>query len=363
MLSRIALAVASGLLWGAAVTTMETLSQPIQPLRISGLLALMGAIGWTWVVSGLWWALVALPLTHLPVRPLVLLTPVLAIAITLVHLATWTLGLTMSLNDGVVALLGETPPRDALFFHVLWMNLFYGGLYLLAFAGLQRAWRSQRVLAELASSRAEVDAVRQGQRLQTLRGGLQPRILVESLEALQASFTATPDRASAIFDELVRFLRTAMPAIREQRATLRSELKLVERYAELRRQIGFGGGARVDEPAGRYGDVSFPPLCLLPLVEELACDLPPGGALQTHWAAGPGWTGVRLEVPCGPDALPESVGVEAERRLRLELAALHGQKAVLTLSRRAGSTTLQLGVAEPPFAFPLNHKMFEETVS
>jgi len=264
------------------------------------------------------------------------------------------------MNEGVSALLGQPPPLDALFLHVLWMNLFYGGLYLFAFAGWRRAWRSQRLLAELASSRAEVDAVRQEQRLQTLRGGLQPGILVEALEAVQANFTAAPTRASAIFDELVRFLRTAMPAIREQRATLGSELKLVERYAELRRQIGVGGGAAWQEVPCSSGDVAFPPLRLLPLVEELACELPPGAALQTHWASGDGWTRVRLEVPCGSHPLPESVGGEAERRLRLELTALHGSRAVLMLSRRSGSTSLRLGMTEPSCIVPLDPQFFED---
>jgi len=357
---RIVVACLCGLLWGAATTTMETLSQPTQALPLSSLIALTGAIGWTWAVSGVLWALAALLLANLPARYLALLIGPLAFVIALIHLATWTLGLTISLNGGVTALLGQSPSPDALFLHVLWMNLFYGGLYLFAFAGWRRAWRSQQLLAELASSRAEVDALRQEQRLQTLRGGLQPGILIEALEALQTNFTAAPARASAIFDELVRFLRAAMPAIREQRATLSSELKLVERYAELRRQIGVGGGAVLHEPSSSCSDVSFPPLRLLPLIEELACDLPPGAAVHTHWISEPGWTGVRLEVPCGPAPLPESVGGEAERRLRLELAALHGSNAILTLLRGSGCTSLRLGVAEPLFALPFNPQMFED---
>jgi hypothetical protein len=359
---RIAVAALCGLLWAAAATAMETLSQPMQALQLPSLIALMGAIGWTWVVSGLLWALAALLFANLSGRQLAVLIAPLALAIALVHLATWSLGLTISMNEGVSALLGQPPPLDALFLHVFWMNMFYGGLYLFAFAGWRRAWRSQRLLAELASSRAEMDAVRQEQRLQTLRGGLQPAILVEALEAVQTHFTAAPARASAIFDELVRFLRTAMPAIREQRATLGSELKLVERYAELRRQIGVGGGAAWPEPPSLLGDVPFPPLRLLPLVEELACNLPADAALQAHWASGPSWTVVRLDVPCGPQPLAETIGGDAERRLRLELTALHGPKAVLMLSRNSGNTSLRIAVAEPSCIVPFNRQTFEDNL-
>ena len=338
---------ACGLLLCAAVTAMETLSEPLQDLPNREVRELVGSVAWTWLVNGMWWSVATSLLAHLPARRLAASIGPLASAVTLLHVGTWKLGFTFSLDGGSADLMGRAQQPAAIALHILWANTFFGGLYLMSFAGFRRAGRSRRLLNELVSNRAEVEAEQQEARLQTLRGQLQPGVVIEALELLQVSYAEAPAHGNAVFDKLVRFLRAAMPSVREQGVTLGSELALVGHYAELRRQTGAGGGAAVQEVPVDFIDIDFPALCLLPLIEMLACGVPPDAVLVVQPMAGIGWTGAEIDVPCGQQPLSSAVGADLERRLRLELAALHGPNAALTLHRRPYCTKVSIHLPLP----------------
>ncbi len=361
-LARVAIAMACGLLWGGAVTAVDTLAQPSRALGTAALVELVLAIGWTWAVCGVWWALAALALRRLAAGWLFLAIPPLALLVSLLHFASWQLGLNISLNGGSAALLGEPPPPEAIFFHTLWMNLFFGGIFLIGATGSYRASHARQALHQLAASRMQVEAERQQYKLGALRGQIQPQILIEAIGALHVAYASFPERAELLFGQLVDFLRAAMPGIRGDKPMLAAELDLVAAFATLRHEVGGGSSAAIEiDRDGTPPTLLFPPLCLLPVVDDIVRTLPASGRLHIAARREPHdfllclTSTTRLRK--GPLLAPAT-----ERRLRLGLAALYGAEASLAIVQAARSLIIEIRLPlaasqKPPLVVPLEQRI------
>ena len=122
--------------------------------------------------------------------------------------------------------------------------------------------------ATLARTGAERDIVEM--RLQVIQARVEPEILFGALADVRAGYARDTAAADALLDDLIAYLRAALPQMRKGASTVAREAGLAQAYLRV-------------VPAGREGrlvaelvlddcaqDEPFPPLVLLPLVHAAA---------------------------------------------------------------------------------------------
>jgi LytS/YehU family sensor histidine kinase len=158
-----------------------------------------------------------------------------------------------------------------------------------------------------------------------------------------------------MIDELIAYLRAAMPKMRDTSSTVGQELDLVRAYlAIVRLRLGERLAFEIESPK-EVADVRMPPMMLLPLVDHTIAhgiaQSQAKGSIRIHTEVIDGK--VRLEIAdSGVGFLPGNEG-EAIGGIRERLAALFESKAHLELREREGNTTeavleIPLEVAEGP---------------
>lgn len=204
---------------------------------------------------------------------------------------------------------------ESLLVYDLWINLFYGGLLMTAFVLMARSERMQAMLRDAAIARGRSEAMHGELQLQALQAQVDPRLLLACLDQAQALYRDQPDRADALLEHLVDFLRTAMPGLKQRHSTLAAELQLAEAFAAL--QQAMPGRARwsIEAPRGPL-DIGFPSLLLLPLLALAPETATP--RLVVQQAAGT----VTLQLL----ALGRAVPADLEHRTRSSLRALLGTR-------------------------------------
>ncbi len=306
-------AIACGALWAITVTTIETLSFPLGSMSEPAMRGFVAMLFGVYLIAGIAWSVVALRLRRAPARvgvaAIVLLAPLLA----LFHVVVAPLQAIMSPGDGLAAMIGQHSEL-ALFCYAVWVNAFYGSLYVLGFAAAQRALTLRALVVQAERARADLTATLASRRLASVRGQLQPELLRAAIRAIRAGYANGERDADRCFDALVAFLRAAMPGVRQTTTTLQGELDLVAAWLALERVIGSRRCVEAAlDPAD--GSVAFPPLSLLPLIAALS---DAGGVAVEGAAAGD----YRLQIEAPAAALDGPAGTLLGR-LRIGLDAAH----------------------------------------
>ncbi|WP_374566392.1 sensor histidine kinase [Ideonella sp.] len=196
-------------------------------------------------------------------------------------------------------------------------------------------------------------------RLKLLESQLEPHMLFNTLANLRALIALDPERAQAMLDRLIDFLRATLGASRAPLHPLSAEFSRLGDYLALM-QIRMGDRLRVelDLPSALAG-TPVPPLLLQPLVENaIKHGLEPkrgGGLIRVQAAAEAGDLVLRVaDTGIGP-AAPSADGAPAASatagtgfglaQVRERLATLYGAKASLSLQAgppEAGGTIVTL---------------------
>lgn len=224
--------VACGVLWGCAITAIETLRQPPAGLPVGVVIPFMLSLLLAWCVNGVCLALA----TRLAgPNPSFARLAVLWIFTSGV-LATCQTAANFPFEDGtsVRALVGVDLPFDALFVHCLWQIAVFGGLYIAGYTAFQRALRSRRQLAWLQLALSEQAALLEEARLHSLRGALQPEILLEAVHGLRTRYDTDLASADALLDRLVGYLRAATGSARREPSNENPTPEAAEAYRALR---------------------------------------------------------------------------------------------------------------------------------
>ncbi len=206
--------------------------------------------------------------------------------------------------------------------------------------------------------RAELDRIDAERRsiesdLQALQARVEPQFLFNTLSQVHDLYRGDPARGERMLDELIAYLRAAMPLMRDTSSTLAQELELVRAYlAIVKVRLGDRLDYDADVPAAG-GELRMPPMMLLPLVDHAIAH----GIARTH--AG-GRLGVSVEtsgarvalsiVDSGAGFLPEGGDAQVDE-IRSRLAALYGDRATLVLRRRdanASEAVLDLPLESAP---------------
>jgi hypothetical protein len=172
-------------------------------------------------------------------------------------------------------------------------------------------------------------------RLQVMRAQIEPHFLFNTLANVKRLCQTDVNGGVAMLDNLIRYLRAALPRIREEQSTLGQEGELVQAYlAVLKIRMGTRLRFEVDIPE----DLSahpFPPMMLLTLAENAIkhgiTPSPTGGMISVRAQA----TGSRLTIRMADNgvgfgaAATGGTGVGLANT-RARLTALHGPTAELS---------------------------------
>lgn len=105
-------------------------------------------------------------------------------------------------------------------------------------------------------------------RLMLLQAQIEPHFLYNTLANVQVLVETDPPAASKMIDNLIRYLRAAIPQMRESGTTLGRDMEMVRAYLDI---LTIRMGARlsytIDLPR-ELADLSIPPMMLLSLVEN-----------------------------------------------------------------------------------------------
>ena len=184
--------------------------------------------------------------------------------------------------------------------------------------------------------------------LKLLQAQVEPHFLFNTLANVRYLVqTGSPD-ALAMLDHLIRYLRTALPEIRNETSTLGREAELARAYLEIMR-LRMGGSLEFDiDMPEDVARAPFPPLMVITLVENAIKHgvAPVGHGRVTIRARNAGGK-LRLEVEDdgrGIVAAPgQGVGLA---NIRERLATLFGDRARLELT--GGEAGRTLAVIEVP---------------
>jgi LytS/YehU family sensor histidine kinase len=188
-----------------------------------------------------------------------------------------------------------------------------------------------------------------------LQAQVEPHFLFNTLANVQALVDGGSPHASKVLENLIAYLRAAVPRMRDRATTLGQELELVRAYLELMRtrmpdRLVF----RLNADAGADG-YECPPMTLLTLVENsVRHGIDPseeGGTIEVDVAArdgrcivrvtdsGVGLAGQSNGLGTGLAALRErlQLAFDGDAQLRLTEVEPHGVRAELDFPARPGA--------------------------
>ncbi len=205
--------------------------------------------------------------------------------------------------------------------------------------------RDARMRAEMARMEAEFDASHAREekqtlsaRLQLLQAQVEPHFLFNTLANVQHLTATDPQRATEMLGSLIRYLRAALPQMREQASTLAREIEMVRAYLEIQRvRMGDRLSFSITPPRELLAH-PMPPMMLISLVENAIKHgidpRPDGGRIDvTAEATAHGLRVTVADTGCGLSEL-RGMGIGLGN-IREHLATLYGQAARLDLVENA----------------------------
>ncbi len=209
---------------------------------------------------------------------------------------------------------------------------------LLYFAHLQRSHTHEEAAARLAAAQAAQREARRRMvqaRLQAVQARIEPQLLFEMLDAVRRSYEVDASRAERLLDELIAFLRAALPRLRTASSSVPREAELARVYARLHALAGATDFGLTVDVSADVMHARFPPGVLLPLLDD---------ALRAR--AGPcKLTATRSVDDCQLVlTLPARPSDAVVARVRTLLADVYGASTELALDDASGavSTTVKV---------------------
>jgi len=215
-----------------------------------------------------------------------------------------------------------------------------------------KAARAKRHAAEIDRARSAKRALES--RLQAMQARVEPQFLFNTLAQVRDLYRTDPASGERMLDELIAYLRAAMPKMRDTSSTLGQELELVRAYLGIV-SLRLGGrlAFEIDAPDPRAADTRIPPMMLLPLVDHAVthgfAEPSVNGSIHVHTQIANGTA--RLEITdSGVGFLATDEGDNISG-IRERLQALFGDDARLDLDRADQPGTR--AVMEIPYEQPV----------
>ncbi len=210
---------------------------------------------------------------------------------------------------------------------------------LIYFAHLQHSRVHEQAARRLAAAKqAQRDARRRlaQSNLQAVQARIDPQLLFDMLDAVRRAYEAQPERAEPLLDQLVAFLRAALPRLQHASSSVPREVELARALARLHELAGRSAVRVALDVQAEVLDARFPPGVLLPLLDD---------ALQ-QGRAGICALSVRRQ---GLDcvlllALPARPSQACLERVRGLLDDLYGPAAALSVDHAGGAARIKVRV-------------------
>ncbi|MEP6876680.1 MAG: histidine kinase, partial [Burkholderiales bacterium] len=231
----------------------------------------------------------------------------------------------------------------ALFWGVL-QSLLFGSISAVVYSSLARSRRARVAFEAAALQRAGSHRRVSAARLASQQARLEPTFLFGSLDLVQSLYERDPAAAEATLQNLIDYLRAALPQLGEEGSTLGREVDLARLYLGIMRARM---GSRLVVEIGIEPDAeaaSFPPMIVVPLVEHAVRHglepLPHGGRLAIRAAR----RAERLEVVVAQDGLAFDLAAAWLAPLHERLLGHYGDAARLTVTTtsRGGTATIDV---------------------
>ncbi|HLB21967.1 MAG TPA: histidine kinase, partial [Solirubrobacteraceae bacterium] len=216
--------------------------------------------------------------------------------------------------------------------------------------------RAARNTAQLLRD-AELDRIRRSRlalesRLQAMQARVEPQFLLNTLAQVERLYEIDAQLAARMLDDLIAYLRAAMPLMRDTSSTVAQEIELARAYLDIvRLRLGERLSVRTQTPP-EAARLRMPPMMLLPLIDHaIVRGLEPSRAQGTISIGARVFEGrLLLTIADGgagfvPDG--EGSGIAA---IRERLEALYRGDAKLDLRRRGDDTTVAV------LDLPLEHR-------
>jgi hypothetical protein len=238
------------------------------------------------------------------------------------------------LTGGRVAILIEQGVVSSALTAHLYALMFSLIMALLYFAHLRRSRGQEHAAARLAAAQAAQRHARRRivqSRLQEMQARIDPQLLFEMLDAVRNLYERDPVRAEHFLDELIVFLRAALPRLRTASSSLLREVELARAFVRLRALVGAAGLSLTVDVAAEAMHARFPPGVLLPLLDSAVSTVHG----PCHLVATCSSEGCRLVLTLDAAPSPDSIA-----RVRSLLMELHGTSAELKIESSAGPVNL-----------------------
>ena len=220
--------------------------------------------------------------------------------------------------------------------------LLIAGAVVFFYADRRAARKTAQLLHDAELERTRRSRIALESRLQAMQARVEPRFLLNTLTQVERLYELDASLAARMLDDLIAYLRAAMPLMRDTSSTVAQEIELARTYLEI---VRVRSGQRVSVRTQTLPDaagVRMPPMMLLPLIDHAIGRGPqvPSASRRISMDAG-SVAGRRLVVTVrdsGPGFVPDAdqAGITA---IRERLEALYGTDASLEL-RRDGDETL-----------------------
>jgi hypothetical protein len=215
----------------------------------------------------------------------------------------------------------------------------------------RRDVRIERALRTAEAERAETQRRTLEAQLQAMQARVEPGFLFETLGEVGELFDREPEQGERMLDELIRYLRAALPDMRAPHSTLRREADLARAYLGILRVRACERLAFEVRVPPALDNVSIAPMLLLPLL---------AAALGATGTSSVGTTSLAIDARAEDERLMVAVTGRGEalraigdtpvvREVRDRLRALHGERASLWIDEEAEERiTIVLGIPHAP---------------
>ena len=210
-----------------------------------------------------------------------------------------------------------------------------GGLALAVYVRFQSARLARDAFNTAERERLAASREVLASRLAAIQARIEPAFLLGTLRQVETLYERDPEAGDRMLDGLIAYLRAALPQLRSQRSTLKQEVQLVESYLRI---VQIRMGSRLEyriEVGPRLDDCDFPPLILLPLIDDALRNglepLPSGGMISVTAELLHG----RVRVRVADDGLPRTTAANETvptETLRDRLHGLYGPAAALDVT-------------------------------
>ena len=228
----------------------------------------------------------------------------------------------------------------ALFYHpifVLTHWLLIGGMAVFLYAGHRAARQTAARLHAAELDRTRSSRLALESRLQALQARIEPQFLFNTLAQVERLYETDTALGARMLDDLIAYLRAAMPLMRDSSSTVAQEIELARAYLDIvRLRLGDRLQVDIEAPPGAER-MRMPPMMLLPLIDHAVVRglEPATGSGSIRIRMEPAGGRLRVTVSdSGAGFAPEGSG-DGIAAIRERLAALYGGNARLDLRRAA----------------------------